>query len=231
MIRSSNYNGSKFGSGVYQRIINLVPVHDIYIEGFAGSAAIFKLKKKAKINMLFEINPDIITPLLKLSAASVYNLDFINWLQQSSPFLELAAAINLNVVMYLDPPYLINSRKSKSKIYKYELTESHHITLLNELLKLNCYVIINCYPNELYSKMLINWNKIEYNVRCHASTVKEVLYFNFPESIAKNEYTFLGSNYRERAQIKARVSRSIAKLLKLPPDERNWILSEVTSKL
>lgn len=34
-----NYLGGKNGSGVYQAIINLLPPHDTYIEGFLGTGA------------------------------------------------------------------------------------------------------------------------------------------------------------------------------------------------
>lgn len=41
------YPGGKAAAGVYQRIINLMPPHSLYIEPFLGGGAIMKLKKPA----------------------------------------------------------------------------------------------------------------------------------------------------------------------------------------
>jgi hypothetical protein len=44
------YPGGKNGAGVYQRIINLMPPHRVYIEPFLGGAAIMRLKRPAALN-------------------------------------------------------------------------------------------------------------------------------------------------------------------------------------
>ena len=43
-----NYLGNKSASGAYQAIINVMPPHETYIEGFLGTGAIFKRKAPAK---------------------------------------------------------------------------------------------------------------------------------------------------------------------------------------
>ena len=242
MVRSSGYFGSKFGSGVYQKIINLMPIHDIYIEGFLGSGAILKIKKPAKINYGFEINSDIIPKFFPMAAGIhkndvkgsdviVFNLDFIKWLQVSSPFFQMSAALGLKVLLYLDPPYLIKTRKNPIKVYKNELSESDHVALLSELLKLDCYVMISCYDNEIYRLMLQSFHNISYNVKLRSGSCIEYLYYNFSDNIPKNEYTFLGNNFRERAKNKSRIQRTVAKFLKMNPGERDFIFSEVASKI
>jgi len=45
------YPGGKNGAGVFQRIINLVPPHDVYIEPFLGSGALMRLKRPARLNI------------------------------------------------------------------------------------------------------------------------------------------------------------------------------------
>ena len=44
-----NYPGGK--GGVYQRLINLMPPHDVYIETHLGGEAIIRNKKPAKIEI------------------------------------------------------------------------------------------------------------------------------------------------------------------------------------
>ena len=42
-----SYPGGKNGAGVYQAIINQMPPHQTYIEGFLGSGAVLRMKKPA----------------------------------------------------------------------------------------------------------------------------------------------------------------------------------------
>ncbi len=49
--RMSGYPGGKSGPGVFQRIISLIPPHEIYIEPFMGGFSIGRLKRPAKLNI------------------------------------------------------------------------------------------------------------------------------------------------------------------------------------
>jgi hypothetical protein len=54
------YPGGKSGSGVYQRIINLMPPHEVYIEPFLGGGAILKRKRPARLNIGIDLDADVI---------------------------------------------------------------------------------------------------------------------------------------------------------------------------
>lgn len=54
-----NYPGGKNGAGVYQAIINQIPPHRVYIEAFAGSAAIYRHKLPARTSYLIDLDPDV----------------------------------------------------------------------------------------------------------------------------------------------------------------------------
>ena len=51
MLQSMSYPGGKNGAGVYQKIISLMPPHDVYIEPFLGGGAVMRLKRPASLNI------------------------------------------------------------------------------------------------------------------------------------------------------------------------------------
>jgi DNA adenine methylase len=62
-----------------------------------------------------------------------------------------------NVLMYLDPPYIPDSRL-REKIYRHEYTASDHEELLQVISESKAKIIISGYENELYNSQLKNWN-------------------------------------------------------------------------
>jgi DNA adenine methylase len=68
----AQYQGGKNGSGTYQQIINLIPPHSLYFEGFAGSAAIYFNKCRSRTSILCDISCGAIDELkLRLTMASI----------------------------------------------------------------------------------------------------------------------------------------------------------------
>jgi len=58
------YPGGKAGSGVYQKLINLMPPHTVYIEPFLGGAAVMRLKRPAQLNIGVDLVPSSKLPIL-----------------------------------------------------------------------------------------------------------------------------------------------------------------------
>lgn len=52
------YPGGKSGSGVYQRIINEIPPHDMYIEPCLGGGAVLRLKRPAARSIGIDLDAD-----------------------------------------------------------------------------------------------------------------------------------------------------------------------------
>lgn len=98
---------------------------------------------------------------------------------ENRPALELIRKFNYdNVLIYADPPYLLNTRGGKQ--YRHEMDEQEHIELLAALKAHKGPVIISGYPSDMYDCELRGWSKVHkrsYNQNSDART--EVLWFNY----------------------------------------------------
>ena len=68
------YAGGKGGPGVYQKIINLMPPHEVYIEPFVGGGAIMRLKRPARLNIGLDLSGQALKLLAPAFSASGSNL-------------------------------------------------------------------------------------------------------------------------------------------------------------
>lgn len=69
---------------------------------------------------------------------------------------------------YLDPPYVLDTRYTGAKnarIYRHEMSDEDHQTLLQVLLELEGKVIISGYSSELYQSYLSKWKCVKTNAR------------------------------------------------------------------
>ena len=98
---------------------------------------------------------------------------------ENRPALDVIRKFNHdNVLIYADPPYLMNTRSCKQ--YRYEMTEQDHLDLLDALKQHRGPVILSGYPSEMYSRELHGWNEIHrksYNQNAAQRT--EALWCNF----------------------------------------------------
>lgn len=86
--------------------------------------------------------------------------------------------------VYLDPPYLRQTRKSKYE-YKHEMSDEQHRTLLRTIKKMKSKIMLSGYHSELYDGELTDWRTLEFDAkqlqRIHhnAPTRKEVVWMNY----------------------------------------------------
>ena len=90
-----------------------------------------------------------------------------------------------NVLMYLDPPYLLETRNNK-KMYNHEFNNSDHEELLKLLVSSKAKIIISGYESELYNNYLSGW-RIEktFSKNQAGKTKTECIWMNYPESQAE----------------------------------------------
>ncbi len=79
---------------------------------------------------------------------------------ENRPALDLIEQYNhSNVFMYLDPPYVLNTRQRNRKLYKHEMTNKDHEDLLTAILESKAKVMISGYESDLYNEYLRGWKK------------------------------------------------------------------------
>lgn len=95
------------------------------------------------------------------------------------PALELINRYDTaDVFMYLDPPYLHETRKNY--LYKYEMDNSEHEELLKALLKHPGKILISGYDNEMYNDYLTGWSKAyKRTIAENGLSRTEVLWMNY----------------------------------------------------
>ena len=221
-----SYPGSKGQDGVWQRIIGQMRPHDVYIEGFAGSAKIFRIKKRATVSYLFDKDPGAASALglefIGRENVFVENCNFIEWLQTTC-----LKQIFEGSVIYCDPPYPLSTRKGR-EYYRHEMTDEDHVALLSALAAVKADVLISGYPCPLYDEALKDWRCIRYRTRTRGATVTECLWCNFPEPEVLHDWRFAGGNYRQRLYLSRLKKRWLAKLARMEPRQRGFVLNAIT---
>ncbi len=217
------YPGGKNGSGVYQRIINHMPPHQTYIEGFLGSGAVLRNKKPALRNIGIDLDEKAL-----MLAKSLSNGGRFEWWHNSFFNMSGHVRFDASTLIYLDPPYMSSTRKG-GDLYKYELTDQQHIELLNLVLRLPCMVMLSGYRSYVYDEMLTDWTRIDYETQTRRGMVNECLWMNFPIPTRLHDYSHLGCDYRERERIKRKKDRWMKKLSAMNRQERLAIMDALTS--
>ncbi len=218
------YPGGKNGYGVYQKIINLIPPHDTYIEAFLGSGAILKRKRPAKRNIGIDVDMQSVRAFQKLGTNAVILC------QDALSFLRgIKSSLRETDFIYCDPPYLLETRSCKRPLYKHEFgSESDHRRLLECLLQLPCRIMISGYDSPLYSDLIGSWNIYRYEVRNRKGTVAhETIWMNYERPLTLHDYSYLGDDFRQRDAIKRKALRWRTTFERLDILERQAILSAI----
>jgi DNA adenine methylase len=220
-----NYTGHKKVNGLYQKIINQVPKHNIYAELFAGSGAICSLfTVLAETVILNDINSEV----HNLLCEKYRDENVVVWNRDAVEFLYKMQNIwKKNVFVFLDPPYHHSTRPLATELYKHEMKHIDHLMLLETVQSMNCNLMLIHPKCDLYDSSLSHWRKVEVKVRYHKKTQIECLYMNYPEPTELQDYSFLGNDCWERQRISRKTEAYIKKFQKMPVLERNCIINKL----
>lgn len=194
------YTGGKNGAGVYQRIINLMPPHRVYIEPFLGGGAILRLKRPAEVNIGLDLNPDVISGWAGRLAgsdatgryrsierhSSIGGSDaegLHRQIERAAPAtrVELADASSFlksypwrgDELVYCDPPYLLSTRKTIMRdAYPFEMRDVDHREFLRciRMVGRKAKVLISGYWSEMYAGALEGWNSTQFQAMTRGGT-------------------------------------------------------------
>lgn len=228
------YPGGKGGAGVYQTIINQIPPTETFISGCLGNCAVLRNITPAKVNIGIDINLRVIEMWERIHKRSDVNLIL-------GSFLDFLKAYRWSgkEFVYVDAPYLIDSRSTPKKMYENEFTEEMHKEMLDTIHWLNIIstskknkirFCISHYRHKIYEHYLKGWRTIDFTAQTRTGTATETIWMNYPTPKKLHDYSFVGNNYRERHRIKKKISRELKKLEELNELERNAIINAINKK-
>ncbi len=217
------YIGGKNHAGTYQRIINLIPPHDVYIEGCVGSGAILRMKKPAAQSYAVDKNESVLGVIDRAAPnLTVVCADVLKWLRGFR-----WKKVRGRVFIYLDPPYLASVRGGR-KYYREEMSEADHRALLAIITSLppGVMVMISGYASALYDTVLAGWERVTFTAytRTHQKRT-EVLWMNYRAPVELHDVRYVGGNYRERWNDKKRHRRWVQKFGKLTPQRQQAMMA------
>lgn len=211
----AHFIGSKGQAGLFEKIINLIPPHLVYIEAFGGLATIARRKKPAAESYVIDRqrNPKLVLPP-HVQFVRGCGIEFLKTREWSG-----------REFVYCDPPYLLSTIKY-ARYYPDDLPPEKHEELLHVCLGIPAKVMISGYPHPLYDELLKGWNceRVKVFTRHHQERT-ECLWTNYPRPVYLHEYTYAGDNWRKRQDLKRKVRSWCGKFQKMEPIERAAIFA------
>jgi DNA adenine methylase len=212
---TNGYSRSKARPGLVQTIISEMPEHDVYIEGFAGRAAVFHEKRAAAFSYLIEADPVHCHSARSQIAGKPAKIIHGNVLDKV-PKLR-AVREPTKTLAYFDPPRLLSPPEN------YFNSEEFHEAFLDMALKLSCRVMIHGLRSDLYDRKLKNWRKVGITYVNHRPHL-ECVWCNFPKEVYLHDPRYLGNNYRQRERIKRKHQRWQGKFGRMERSERQAVI-------
>ena len=102
---------------------------------------------------------------------------------ENRPALDVIKRFNFPcVLIYADPPYLLNTRHGKQ--YRHEMTDEDHADILEALTAHRGPVILSGYESPMYDEALKGWHRETITTQAQTATKrKEILWMNFEPKV------------------------------------------------
>ena len=202
----------------FQKIINLIPPHRVYIETHLGSGAVLRHKSPAQVNIGIDRDPRVL--------ANFKNAPMNTRLicHRAEDFLA-GYEFQGDEVIYCDPPYFPSTRR-RARVYRFDYTTEEHKKLLDLLLGVRCRILLSGYENDLYSSLLAHWHRVDFIDGTHAGNRVESLWLNYPPGEV-HDTRYLGWTFHERQSVKRKRQRWVSRFEKEPPSIRQALIDDL----
>jgi len=229
--------GSYFGGkgGCFRHLINQIPPIDYLYVPFAGHCAIARNISPPKAMFINDLDPSVVSwwrSTQKLPpGCRVTNrcgLECLEDLIRDSDLRRVCGMFEKSFI-YLDPPYLHETRKSDTQ-YRFEMSVDDHVRLLAIAKELPCQIMISGYSSKLYALELRDWRHFDFPSMTRGGQATEHVWCNYTQPTELQDYRYLGENKRERFKLDRRRRNLIGKLKRLKPIERNALLAAVVTE-
>jgi len=214
------FPGGKFRC--YQKLINLIPPHRVYIETHLGGGAVLRHKAPAEVNIGVDCDPAVIGTFVGHFDS---RFRFIN--ARAEDFLA-GCSFAGDEFVYSDPPYWPASRRSRRSRYRHDYGNEDHVRLLRLLQTLPCAVMISGYGNASYDEILSGWRKREFTGTSHTGKRVETVWLNFEPAVL-HDTRFLGETFRDRQTIKRKRTRWVSRFRREPVGIQQAILADLST--
>lgn len=229
-----SWPGGKDGAGVFQRLVNQIPPHDVFVSAFLGDCPLLRKMQRATLSIGIDLDRSNVERWrVKECGALILHANAIAWLRSAAAGGGFGGDGNpLKWFVYLDPPYLIKSRSSQKRLYDHELTTpEEHAELLDVVASLPCQAMISHYPCEQYDQALAGWRSFTFRSMTRGGKwAIEKVWCNYPEPTELHDSRWYGGDKREREKLARRDCNLVNKLLRMPPRERQRIMDAVRDR-
>lgn len=217
--------GGKGASGAWQRIVSMLPAHSVFIEAFAGSAAVTRHKRAAQKTLLIERDHETAVTL----RAAMRDRRDVEVIEGDSMRILSPSTIAADTVLYCDPPYMMSTRKSAQRYYRCDWEDADHVPFLAWAKAMPCRVVISGYHSRLYEIELDGWRTFSFGVPTRRGRAIEHVWMNFPEPEFFHDAAHVGESFTDRQRIKRKAARWVRMLAAMPAAERAAVLEEIRS--
>jgi hypothetical protein len=214
---------------VYQRIINLIPPHEVYIEPFFGSGAIMARKRPASRNIGIDLSGKVGPGREVRERLAGCDFEFVTGcgIAFLAGFSRDAAA--RETFVYADPPYLPETLTRLH--YDCNLTTEDHVRLLGVLRAFPGKVALSGYRSGLYESELPGWRMLEYRAMTRGGPRMEALWLNYDPPVVPWDLGFAGADFTDRQRIKRKAARWRAKLEAMSEVDRAAVIEAIRGYL
>lgn len=214
---ATNYLGSKGAQCVYKTIIAAMPPHDHYYEPFLGTGQVMRHKWPVMVNRGWDMSESAVKRFQATSEAH-----HIGEVGDGFKAIESARNSVFDILLYLDPPYPLETRTSAAR-YDYDWPDTMHHKLMDAIKDHDAKIMLSTYPNKIYEKALTGWRYIDFPAPTRGSWRTERLYMNFPEGQLFSA-AFAGHNKDHRQRVKRKVATAVKNYKNATEGERMAIL-------